>query len=93
MIRLQVTQDEYDLICLALDKAYTKLSTMTPEQRKEWYDKSFFSKPICFEKEIDGTVYTVNTHFGSKSKESIKLKIVRILELNDTNNNNHTLKC
>lgn len=93
IIKLELTTTEYDLLCSSLDKAYEELSTMTPEQRQEWYENALFDKSVNFQKEIDGTVYSVRTHFNSQSKESIKQKIVRILELNDTNNNNHALKC
>lgn len=81
MIQFQLTENEYNLLCIALDEAYEKLSSMTPEQRKEWYENSLFIKPINFQREIDGTVYSVYTHFNSNSNECIHEKIVRLLEL------------
>ena len=81
MIQFQLTENEYDLLCLALDEAYKNLTSMTVEQRKEWYENSLFIKPINFQREIDGTVYSVYTHFNSNSNECIHEKIVRLLEL------------
>lgn len=81
MIQLQLTENEYNLLCLTLDEAYEKLSSLTPDERKEWYENSLFIKPINFQREIDGTVYSVYTHFDSNSNECIHEKIVRLLEL------------
>lgn len=83
MIQIHVTENEYNLLCLALDEAYEKLSSITPDERKEWYENSLFSVPINFQREINGTVYSVYTHFNSNSNsnECINEKIVRLLEL------------
>lgn len=81
MIQFQLTENEYNLLCLALDEAYEKLSSLTPDERKEWYENSMFIKPINFQREIDGTVYSVYTYFDSNSNECIHEKIVRLLEL------------
>ncbi|EOS26717.1 hypothetical protein C806_00910 [Lachnospiraceae bacterium 3-1] len=56
------------------------LSSMTKEERLAWFCRSQYPHPINFQKEIDGTVYTVNTHFNAASKESIKEKAERILQ-------------
>ncbi|MCI7800230.1 hypothetical protein [Eubacterium sp.] len=93
MIQIQVTENEYNLLCLALDEAYEKLSSMMPEERKEWYENSLFSVPINFQRVIDGTIYSVNTHFNSNSNECINEKIVRLLELRMNKFSNHALKC
>ena len=53
---------------------------MSPAERINWYNSSLFNKPINFTKEIDNTIYTVNTHFNESSTESIEEKTVRILE-------------
>lgn len=93
MIQIQVTENEYNLLCLALDEAYEKLSSMMPEERKEWYENSLFSVPIKFQRVIDGTIYSVNTHFNANSNECINEKIVRLLELRMNKFSNHALKC
>ena len=56
------------------------LASMTKEERLAWFRRSQYPYPINFQKEIDGTVYTVNTHFNAESKESIKEKAERILQ-------------
>lgn len=53
--------------------------TMTKEQRLEWFRRSQYPHPVDFQKEIDGTVYTVNTHFNAAATESIQEKPERIL--------------
>lgn len=56
------------------------LAAMTKEERLAWFGRSQYPHPINFQKEIDGTVYTVNAHFNAESKESIKEKAERILQ-------------
>ncbi len=80
MIKLKVNKSEYDYVDNLLNSQIEKLKSMTSEQRMEWYNNSLFSKPINFTKQIDNTVYTVNTHFSETANESVNEKIVRILE-------------
>lgn len=77
MIKLELTKTEYDLLNEIREKAFSKLSAMTREQRLEWF--AHYPHPINFQKEINGTVYTVNTHFNNKSNESIIEKAERII--------------
>ena len=56
------------------------LASMTKEERLAWFRKSQYPHPLNFQKEIGGTIYTVNTHFNAESKESIKEKAERILQ-------------
>ncbi|MBQ7202893.1 MAG: hypothetical protein IJS03_02615 [Eubacterium sp.] len=53
---------------------------MTEEERKRWFAKLFFKKPIYFEKKIDSTVYCVNTHFNCQAKTSVSDRIDRLIE-------------
>ena len=55
------------------------LSSMTKEERLAWFRRSQYPYPINFQKEIDGTVYTVNAHFNTTASESIQEKTERIL--------------
>lgn len=80
MIKLELTKNEYDYVDNLLSTQIEKLKSMTSEQRMEWYNNSLFSKPINFTKQIDNTIYTVNTHFSETANESVSDKIVRILE-------------
>lgn len=56
---------------------------MSPEERKYFLKNSLFNQPIDFEKEIDGTVYSVKTFFNPDAKESIQEKMIRILGLKE----------
>lgn len=80
MIKLELVKADYDYVNNLLNAQIEKLKSMTSEQRIEWYNNSLFSKPINFTKQIDNTVYTVNTHFSETANESVNEKIVRILE-------------
>lgn len=80
MIKLKVNKPEYDYVNNLLSSQIENLKSMTREQRMDWYNNSLFNKPINFTKQIDNTVYTVNTHFRETANESINEKIVRILE-------------
>ncbi len=55
------------------------LASMTKEERLAWFRRSQYPYPINFQKEIDGTVYTVNAHFNTTASESIQEKTERIL--------------
>ena len=79
MIKLKVNKTEYDYVNNLLNSQIEKLKSMTSKQRIEWYNNSLFNKPINFIKQIDNTVYTVNTHFNETANESINERIVRIL--------------
>ncbi len=77
MIKLELTKSEYDLLNKIRTETYAKLSAMTKEQRLEWF--AHYPNPINFEKEINGTVYTVNTHFNNSANETIIEKAERII--------------
>ncbi len=80
VIKLDLTKSEYDYVNNLLSSQIEKLKSMTSKQRIEWYNNSLFNTPINFTKQIDNTVYTVNTHFNATANESVSDKIVRILE-------------
>ena len=71
---------EENAIRQMIDRITDCLASMTKEERLAWFRKSQYPHPLNFQKEIDGTVYTVNTHFNAESKESIKEKAERILQ-------------
>lgn len=80
MIKLFFTKSEYDYVNELMKNQIEKLKKMSPTERINWYNSSLFNKPINFTKEIDNTIYTVNTHFTKNSIESIEEMTVRILE-------------
>lgn len=77
MIKLELTKQEYDLLNEIREKTFAKLSAMTREQRLEWF--AHYPHPINFQKEISGTIYTVNTHFNNSANETIIEKAERII--------------
>ncbi len=62
-----------------IDRITDMLTAMTEAERLNWFRKSQYPYPINFEVEIDGTVYSVNTHFDSMASESLEEKTERII--------------
>ena len=62
-----------------IDGITDSLVSMTKEERLAWFRRSQYPHPINFQKEIDGTVYTVNAYFNVAASESIQEKTERIL--------------
>lgn len=56
----------------ALDEITDILAAMKKEQRIAWFRRTQYPHPINFEKEIDGTVYTVSTCFDKNASESLE---------------------
>lgn len=78
--KLELIKSEYNYVSKLLKEQIEELKSMTREQRIEWYNNSLFNKPINFTKQIDNTVYTVNTHFNESASESIEDKMFRIIK-------------
>ena len=76
-----MTDELYEDIAIRqmIDDITDNLSVMTREERLAWFRKSQYPHPVNFQKEIDGTVYTVNTPFNAAASESIREKAERIL--------------
>lgn len=76
-----MTDEIYEDIAIRqmIDDITDNLSAMTREERLAWFRRSQYPHPVNFQKEIDGTVYTVNTHFNTAASESIREKAERIL--------------
>lgn len=58
----------------AIEKITDMLAAMTQAERMNWFRKSQYPYPINFEAEIDGTVYSVKTHFDSTGKRELGRK-------------------
>ena len=65
-----------------IDGITDMLAAMTQAERMNWFRKSQYPYPINFETEIDGTVYSVSTHFDSTAGESLKEKAERLILIN-----------
>ena len=76
-----MTDELYEDIAIRqmIDDITDNLSVMTREERLAWFRKSQYPHPVNFQKEIDGTVYTLNTHNNAAASESIREKAERIL--------------
>lgn len=77
-------QEIYDEVMEQIDKTAAYLVSLSHEERLDWLKEHQYSRPISFEREIGGTVYTVNAHFSSDASETLEGKTIRILTRNIT---------
>ena len=80
--QIALTEKQWEMAQDALGKAEKEmayLSTLSREQRLAWFQEHQYPRPISFEREIGGTVYTVNAHFSDGAAESVEGKVERIL--------------
>ena len=85
-IILELTEKEakiYDEAMKKADETAVFLAGLSHADRLDWLKKRQYPRPISFEREIGGTVYTVNAHF-SKEAETADGKVNRILNRNIT---------
>ena len=86
-IILELTEKEaqiYDEVMEKVDETAAFLAELSHSDRLDWLRAHQYSHPISFEREIDGTVYTVNAHFSEKATETAEGKVNRILNQNIT---------
>ena len=85
-IILELTEKEakiYDEAMKKADETAVFLAGLSHADRLDWLKKRQYPRPISFEREIGGTVYTVNAHF-SEDAETAEGKVNRILNQNIT---------
>ena len=83
--QIELTEQEakiYDEVMAQIDKTAAFLAGLSYEKRLDWLKEHQYSHPISFEREISGTVYTVNTHFSGNATETVEGKTLRILSQN-----------
>ena len=83
-IILELTEKEakiYDEAMKKADETAVFLAGLSHADRLDWLKKRQYPRPISFEREIGGTVYTVNAHF-SEDAETADEKVNRILTRN-----------
>ena len=83
-IILELTEKEakiYDEAMKKADETAVFLAGLSHADRLDWLKKRQYPRPISFEREIGGTVYTVNAHF-SEDAETADEKVNRILSGN-----------
>lgn len=71
-------QEIFDEVLEKIEETAAFLAGLSHEERLDWLKEHQYSRPISFEREIDGTVYTVNAHF-SEDAETTEGKVNRIL--------------
>ena len=76
--RLELTDKEYEFIENLRDELYGKLSKMSENQLREYFENLCIEQNLNFEKEINGTVYKVNTYFSKDSEYTILQELFRI---------------
>lgn len=68
-IILELTEKEakiYDEAMKKADETAVFLAGLSHADRLDWLKKRQYPRPISFEREIGGTVYTVNAHFSEE---------------------------
>ena len=85
VIQLELTEKQwkiYEEVMEKVDETAIFLAGLSHEERSDWLKEHQYSYPISFEREIGGTVYTVNAHFSDKTAETVEGKVERILTPN-----------
>ena len=83
-IILELTEKEaqiYDEVMEKVDDTAAFLAELSYSDRLDWLKKRQYPHPISLERDIGGTVYTVNAHF-SQDAEPPEGKVKRILSQN-----------
>ena len=76
--RIELPDEEYAYVENLKQEYYKKLENMTKDERLQYFrDNIAIENKLNFEKEINGTVYKVNTYFDENAEESILAKIFR----------------
>ncbi len=81
-ITLELTEREkniYDEVMETVNETAAFLAGLSHEERLNWLKEHQYPYPISFEREIGGTIYTVNAHFSDRATESPEQKTFRIL--------------
>ena len=77
--RIELSNEEYEYVENLKQEYYKKLENMTKDERLQYFrDNIAIEKNLNFEKEINGTVYKVNTYFDKNAEESLLNKIFRL---------------
>ena len=85
-VQIELTEKQWEIveeIWVKVEQETAYLATLSKEQRLAWFREHQYPHPISFEREIGGTVYTVNAHF-SENTETADRKVNRILNQNIT---------
>ena len=86
VFQIELTEKQWEIVeevWANVEQETAYLATLSQEQRLAWFREHQYPRPISFEREIGGTVYTVNAHF-SEDAETADGKVNRILNQNIT---------
>ena len=77
--RIKLSNEEYEYVEKLKQEYYKKLENMTKDERLQYFrDNIAIENKLNFEKEINGTIYKVNTYFDENAEESILNKFFRL---------------
>ncbi|MGN1384460.1 MAG: hypothetical protein ACI4XD_04130 [Clostridia bacterium] len=77
--RIELSSEEYEYVEKLKQEYYKKLDNMTKDERLQYFrDNIAIENKLNFEKEINGTIYKVDTYFDENAEESILNKIFRL---------------
>lgn len=77
--RIELSNAEYEYVEKLNQEYYKKLENMTKDERLQYFrDNIAIENKLNFEKEINGTIYKVNTYFDENAEESILNKFFRL---------------
>lgn len=77
--RIELSNEEYEYVEKLKQEYYKKLENMTKDERLQYFrDNIAIENKLNFEKEINGTIYKVNTYFDKNAEESILNKFFRL---------------
>lgn len=77
--RIELSNEEYEYVENLKQEYYKKLENMTKDERLQYFrDNIAIENKLNFEKEINGTVYKVNTYFDENAEKSILNKFFRL---------------
>ena len=76
---IELSKEEYEYVEKLKQEYYKKLETMAKDERLQYFrDNIAIENKLNFEKEINGTIYKVNTYFDENAEESILNKFFRL---------------
>jgi len=82
MPTIELTKREkaiFDQVMEQIHETAAFLAALSHEERLDWLKEHQYPYPISFDREIGGTVYTVNAHFNGSGSETVEGKVDRIL--------------
>ena len=82
-VQIELTEKQWEIveeIWASVEKEIAHLAALSREQRLAWFREHQYPRPISFEREIGGTVYTVTGSY--KGAESFVRRLERITAKN-----------